>query len=78
VIAGKIRAWIEHCTKDGVLAAFVGVPGEGDPPLQRLPATRLCVSLDEAKKWVEAEAMAIGVPVEWVSQACTPETNAAD
>jgi hypothetical protein len=61
-----------------VLAAFIGVPGEGDAPLQRLPATRLCASLDEARQWVEAEAMAIGVSVEWVSGASAPEANAAD
>jgi hypothetical protein len=38
VITGKLRAWIEHCTKQGVLAAFIGVPEEGDAPLRRLPA----------------------------------------
>jgi hypothetical protein len=78
VIAGKIRAWIEHRTKPGVLAAFVGVPGEGDAPLQRPPATRLCASLDEAKQWIETEARAIGVPIEWASGPHAPLANAAD
>jgi hypothetical protein len=71
MITGKIRAWIEHCcAKQGVLAAFIGVPSEGDAPLRRPPATRLCASLAEAKKWVESEAQALGgVPVEWVDRA---------
>jgi hypothetical protein len=71
MITGKIRAWIEHhCPKRGVLVAFIGMPSEGDPPLQRLPATRLCASLGEAKRWVESEARALGgVPVEWVDGA---------
>ena len=78
MITGKIRAWIEHCTKQGVVAAFIGVPGEGDVPLQRLPATRLCTSVAEAKQWVDTEARALGVPVEWVSGASVPEASAAD
>jgi hypothetical protein len=73
VIEGKIRAWIEHCSKQGVLAAFVGVPGEGGVPLARLPATRLCASPEEARRWVETEARALGVPVEWVGRPCAPE-----
>ena len=73
MITGKLRAWIEHCTKQGVLAAFIGVPEEGDARLRRLPATRLCASIDEARRWVEAEARTLGVPVEWVSGPCTPE-----
>jgi hypothetical protein len=74
MITGKLRAWIEHhCPKRGVLAAFIGIPGEGDTPLQRLPATRFCASLDEARRWVEGEARALGdVPVEWVDLTTVP------
>jgi hypothetical protein len=74
VITGKIRAWIEHhCPNRGVLAAFIGMPGEGDMPLQRLPATRLFASLDEARRWVDDEARALGgVPVEWVDGTTAP------
>jgi hypothetical protein len=74
VITGKLRAWIEHCTKEGLLAAFIGMPEEGDPPLGRLPATRLCASLEEARRWVEAEARALGVSVEWVGGPCARGT----
>lgn len=70
MITGKIRAWIEHCTKQGVLAVFISVPDEGDAMPQRSPAIRLCASLDEAKQWIETEARELGVPVEWGSGSC--------
>lgn len=73
MITGKLRAWIEHCTKPGVLVAFIAVPEEDGAPLPRLPATRLCASLEEARRWVVAEAQMLGVPVEWMSGPCAPE-----
>jgi hypothetical protein len=64
---GKLRAWIE--TKGGtVCAAFVGVPnGATHQHLSRPPATRSCTSSDEARRWIEAEAAALGLPIEWGS-----------
>ena len=56
----KLLAWIEprngECT-----AAFVSVLTAS----RRAPATRRCASVDEARQWVEREAAAFGVPVEW-------------
>ena len=70
VISGKIRAWIK-ARKDhpGVIVAFVGVPDDEDEPLRRSPATRVCSSPDEGRRWVETEAQALGgVPVQWLSE----------
>lgn len=68
VIDGRLRAWLEiGAGRHGVVAAFVGMPGESDTPLERLPATRLFASPDEARRWVESEARACGeIPIEWV------------
>jgi hypothetical protein len=62
---GKLRAWIE-VRHDQVLAAFVGVTAAGNTRASRPPATRLCASPDDAKRWVEDEAKAFGLPIEWV------------
>jgi hypothetical protein len=59
--SGKLLAWIEPGEEETVVAAFVG-SGARD----RLAATQTCSTHDEARKWVETEAEAIGVPVEWV------------
>ena len=60
----------------GVLAAFIGM-AEGTAPSRRPPATRFCASPDEAKQWVESEARAFGVPVEWVGGGFAPEGDVA-
>jgi hypothetical protein len=65
---GKLRAWIES-SGDAVLAAFVGVPAAGQVSGARPPATKLCASSDDARKWIEHEAGAFGLPVEWVGGA---------
>jgi hypothetical protein len=57
----KLLAWIEPHPDDGYLAAIVGGDASG-----RAPATRVCRSPEEARQWVEAEAAAIGAPVEWL------------
>jgi hypothetical protein len=51
---------------DAVLAAFVGVPGVAYSRVSRPPATQLCSSAEDARQRVEGEAMAFGLPVEWV------------
>jgi hypothetical protein len=61
----KLLAWIEPRSDDQFLAAFVGKPVAG----LREPATQTCASQEEARLWVEQEAAAVGLPVEWVSQA---------
>jgi hypothetical protein len=65
---GKLRAWIE-VHDDAVLAAFVGVPGAPDYRVNRPPATQLCSSAEDARQWVEEEARAFDLPVEWVDTA---------
>lgn len=62
---GRLCAWIE--TKGGtVCVAFVGVPnGATHLHLSRQPATRSCTSRREARRWIEAEAAALGLPIEW-------------
>jgi hypothetical protein len=60
--AGKVLAWIEQRGRGEAVAAFrsAAVP-------DRPPATRVCPSPHQAKAWVEKEAAALGVSVEWVA-----------
>jgi hypothetical protein len=56
----KLLAWIEP--HDGnYLASIVsgGAPG-------RRPATRVCTSAEDARRWVETRAGELDVPFEWV------------
>jgi hypothetical protein len=56
----RFLAWIEpRC--GAYLAAFVG-----GGATERHPATQVYPSSEEARRWVEAEAAALNVPVEWV------------
>ncbi|MEA2742275.1 MAG: hypothetical protein QOF90_2794 [Acetobacteraceae bacterium] len=69
VPSGRLRAWIERYSDDKYLAAFIGVavlPGGSVAPAERPPATHICSSSNSARQWVENEAMAFGLPVEWV------------
>jgi hypothetical protein len=69
---GKLRAWIERYSEDKYLAAFIGVaalPGGHMVPAGRPPATQICSSSNSARQWVESEAAAFGLPVEWVEGA---------
>ena len=61
--SGKLLAWVEPTNGD-FLAAYVG-----GAATKRWPATQLCASSDEARRWVEHDAAKLGVPVEWVSEA---------
>ena len=61
----KLLAWIEPRNGDReYTAAFVSFLTVS----QRAPATRRCGSVDEARQWVEREAAAFGVPVEWTDR----------
>jgi len=62
---GKLLAWVESHGDDEYLAAFVGASAAR----HRDPATQLCSSAGDARQWVEGEAAALDVPVEWVSEA---------
>jgi hypothetical protein len=63
-LRSKLLAWVEPQNGQEVLAAFVG-----GAATKRAPATQLCASSAEARKWVEDEAAAIGLPVEWLTAA---------
>jgi hypothetical protein len=70
--SGKLRAWIEHYPEDKYLAAFIGVaamPGGHMAAAGRPPATHIFSSPNSARQWVENEATAFGLPVEWVEGA---------
>jgi hypothetical protein len=66
---GKLRAWIERRAGGNVLAGFVGVivaPDGRTTVANRAPATQICRSAEEARAWVQEEAAAFGLPIEWV------------
>ena len=65
-------AWIEPGSGQEFQAAFVSAV----MALRRRPATRRCASPDEARRWVEGEAAALGVPVEWTDH--SPRTARLD
>jgi hypothetical protein len=69
---GKLRAWVERKPGGKFLAGFVGVVVTPDGRMaaaNRAPATQVCRSPEEAREWVEDEASAFGLPVEWVEGA---------
>ena len=57
----RLIAWIEPESGQEFQAAFVSAAMAA----RRRPATRRCASPAEARQWVEREAAALGVPVEW-------------
>jgi hypothetical protein len=59
----KLVAWIEQGNDNRFVAAYVGSGAR-----QRLPAMRVWATCEDARRWVEAEADTLGVPVEWVSK----------
>jgi hypothetical protein len=63
-VSGKLVAWIEPRNNDEFLAAFgaAAVPG-------RPPAVQTCSSPAEAKRWIEDQAAALELPIEWVNGA---------
>jgi hypothetical protein len=57
----SLRAWISR-HNDRVVAAFVA----RSCIAERAPATRVCRSEAEARRWIEDEARFLGAAVEWV------------
>ena len=68
----KLLAWIEPRSRDQAFtAAFVSVPTAS----RRAPATCSCTSPDEAREWVEVQAAALGIPVEWTDRSPRPTSR---
>nr|WP_294564625.1 hypothetical protein [uncultured Rhodopila sp.] len=71
----SLLAWIERCGTGEFVGAFVGegaAPGAIPDFPGRAPATRRCLSLDEARRWIETEAAAFGVSIKWVDRSARP------
>jgi hypothetical protein len=69
---GKLLAWIKPRNADEYVAAFVGdgaAPGARKDFAGRAPAVQLCGSPAEARRWIEDQAAAFALPVEWVNEA---------
>jgi hypothetical protein len=69
---GRLRAWVERKPGGKFLAGFVGVVVTPDGRIaaaDRAPATQVCRSPEEAREWIEDEASAFGLPVEWIESA---------
>jgi hypothetical protein len=56
-----LLAWIEPNSHAEFRASFVSKAAQ-----RRQPATKRCVSTKDARQWVEDQAAALGVRVEWV------------
>ncbi len=69
---GKLLAWIQPRNADEFLAAFVGedaAPCSRNDYAGRAPAVHVCGSPDEARRWIEDQASAFALPVEWINDA---------
>lgn len=65
----ELLAWIEPRNGDpAYTAAFVSIPTAS----RRAPATGSCASPEEAREWVEVQAAALGVPIEWTDRSPPP------
>ena len=67
---GSLLAWIEPSGSDAFVGAFVGegaLPDNEQGLPGRAPATYMCQSLQEAKRWIEEQAASFGLPVTWLS-----------
>jgi hypothetical protein len=70
--SGKLLAWIKPRSAGQFVAAFVGegaAAGMRTGFAGREPAVQLCGSPDEARRWIEDQAAAFALPIEWVSEA---------
>lgn len=68
-LEGSLLGWIEPLDACRFVGAFVGEGAMADPARYyagRAPATKICVSPDEARHWVERQAADLGLPVKWM------------
>jgi hypothetical protein len=58
----KLLGWIETRGTENFVGAFIG-----EEAISRAPATQRCSSADEARRWIEDEAEAVGLSVNWLT-----------
>ena len=71
----SLLAWIEADDHGTVAGCFVGEGVVSEPSgaqAPRAPAVLLCDSAEEARRWIEQEAVHVGVPVKWLDQPPRP------
>jgi hypothetical protein len=62
----RLRAWVSERSPGDVVAKIIAIEaGNADPTGTRDPAVRVCRSSLEARGWVEAQAKAFRLEVEW-------------
>lgn len=69
---GSLLAWVEQREDTAFVGAYVGegaTPDGSNDFRGRDPATQICRSVDEARRWIENEAAALNLPVKWVDAA---------
>jgi len=67
---GNLLAWIKPCSDDAFIAAFVGedaAAGACQDFPGRAPATQLCSSSQQARRWIEEQAAALDLPLRWLT-----------
>jgi hypothetical protein len=68
---GNLLGWIAPHETGTYIGAFVGedaAPGASQHFAGRAPATKLCYSVGEARRWIEDQAAAFGLPIKWVGE----------
>jgi hypothetical protein len=69
---GRLLAWIAKKDTQEFVAAFVGegaVATSDRKLVGRAPATQVCSSVDDARQWVQEQAEAFRLPVQWLDAA---------
>jgi len=68
---GNLLAWIAPHQAGTYIGAFIGEDaalGSGRYFDGRAPAMQICSSPDAARRWVEGQAAAIGLPIKWLGE----------
>jgi hypothetical protein len=68
---GNMIAWISPHETGSYIGALVGegaAPGGSGYSAGRTPAMQICASAEEARRWIEDQAAALGLPIKWVRE----------
>jgi hypothetical protein len=71
-MSGSLLGWVETRSADEFVGAFVSEYAALDAGGQfaaRAPATQVCSSPEEARRWIKHQAEELDLPVKWVSGA---------